>query len=35
LFGDGAVPFISQGVSPDTFISLVTSSAGDIPGSDY
>jgi len=32
LFGDGAVAFISENIDVDTFISLFTAAADDIPG---
>jgi prepilin-type N-terminal cleavage/methylation domain-containing protein/prepilin-type processing-associated H-X9-DG protein len=34
VFGDGAVRFLTSNISADTFISLVTKSAGDVPCSD-
>jgi prepilin-type N-terminal cleavage/methylation domain-containing protein/prepilin-type processing-associated H-X9-DG protein len=35
LFGDGSVHFIAQTVSPETFVSLVTKSAGEVISGDY
>lgn len=34
LFGDGSVKFLRESVSPEAFVSIVTKSAGDLPG-DY
>ena len=35
LFGDGSVRYIADSLSLNTFVSLYTRAAGDVPGSDY
>ena len=35
LFGDGAVRFLREDVSPATFVALFTRGAGDVPGTDW